>query len=171
MIMTDIARCFVIWGVIVFFSAALSFCAYRWLSRVARFENRKKEIAAGFCVCVLTVASLLFLPIFFLEIDLNSLGTQLSDSMESLTFDEQNIGKLLVPFIELFVRFLAVLPLKYIRLIIIGVSSVISTVIIGLIVVILFKIREPKNRQKNEYNRKHLFEYNREIVNNLNRKK
>ena len=169
--MTNIARCFVIWGVVVFFVVVLSFCAYRWLSRVARFENRKKEIATGFCVCVLTVASLLFLPIFFSEIDLNSLGTQLFDSIETLPPDEQTAGKLPVPFIRLFAHFLAVLPLKYIRLIIIGASAVISAVIIGLIVTILFKIREPKNRQKNEYDRKHLFEYNSEIVTNLNRKK
>lgn len=169
--MVDISRCFVIWGVIVFFAAVISFCAYRWLSRVARFENRKKEIATGFCVCVLTVASLLFLPIFFSEVDLNSLGTQLPDSMESLTSDEQNLGKLLVPFIGLFARFLVALPLKYLKLIIIGVPTVVAIVIIGFIVAILFKIREPKNKQKNEYNRKHLFEYNNEIVTNLNRKK
>lgn len=169
--MVDIVRCFVIWGVIVFFVAVLSFCAYRWLSRVARFENRKKEIATGFCVCVLTVASLLFLPIFFSEIDLNSLGTQLPDSMESLTSDEQNLGELLVPFIGVFAQFLVALPLKYIGLIIIGLPILVSVAIIGFIVAILFKIREPKNRQKNEYNRKHLFEYNSEIVTNLNRKK
>lgn len=169
--MVDIARCFIIWGVIVFFITILSFCAYRWLSRVARFENRKKEIAMGFCVCALTMASLLFLPIFFSEVDLNSLGTQLSDSIQVAVPDEQNTGTLLLPFIELFARFLVALPLKYIRVIIIGVPTLISIVIIGLIVAILFKIREPKNRQKNEYNRKYLFEYNSEIVTNLNRKK
>ncbi len=169
--MTDIARCFVIWGIIVFFIAVLSFCAYMWLSRVARFENRKKEIATGFCVCALTVASLMFLPIFFSEVDLNTLGTHLFDSTQSLTSDEQNTSELLVPFIGLLIRFLVVLPLKYIRLIIIGVPAVVSVVIIGLIVTILFKIREPKNKQKNEYNRKHLFEYNGEIVTNLNKKK
>ncbi len=169
--MTDIARCFVIWGIIVFFIAVLSFCAYMWLSRVARFENRKKEIATGFCVCALTVASLMFLPIFFSEVDLNTLGTHLFDSTQSLTSDEQNAHELSVPFIKLFACFLALLPLKYIRFIIIGVPAVISVVIIGLIVAILFKIREPKNRQKNEYNRKHLFEYNGEIVTNLNKKK
>lgn len=169
--MTDIARCFVIWGIIVFFIAVLSFCAYMWLSRVARFENRKKEIATGFCACALTVASLMFLPIFFSEVDLNTLGTHLFDSTQSLTSDEQNTSELLVPFIGLLIRFLVVLPLKYIRLIIIGVPAVVSVVIIGLIVTILFKIREPKNKQKNEYNRKHLFEYNGEIVTNLNKKK
>lgn len=169
--MIDITKCFIAWGVTVFIASVLSFCAYRWLSRVARFENRKKEIATGFCVCALAVASLMFLPIFFLGIDLNSLGTQLFDSMQAAVSDEQAPGKLLVPFIGLIARFLVALPLKYIRLIIIGVSAVVSAVIIGFIVAILFKIREPKNVQKTEYNRKHLFEYNSEIVTNLNKKK
>lgn len=169
--MVDITKCFVIWGVIVFFAAVISFCAYRWLSRVARFENRKKEIATGFCVCTLMAASLSFLPIFFSEVDLHSVGTQLSDSIQAIVPDEQDTGKLLVPFIELFAQFLVALPLKYLKLIIIGVSTVVAIVIIGFTVAILFKIREPKNRQKNEYNRKYLFEYNSEIVTNLNRKK
>lgn len=170
--MTDIAKCFIAWGVIVFIASALSFCAYRWLSQAARFENRKKEIAAGFCVCALAVASLMFLPIFFSGVDLNSLGTQLFDSIQSVEFDTQDASKMLklAPFVRPFAHLLAV-ALKYIRLIIIGVSAVFSAVIVSFIVAILFKIREPKNRQKTEYNRKHLFEYSSEIVTSLNKKK
>lgn len=169
--MTDTARCFIVWGIIVFVICILSFCAYRWLSRVARFEGRKKEIAAGFCVCALAVASLVFLPVFFLGIDLNALGSQLSDSIQFADSGAETIGTVLVPFVGLFARFLAAVPLKYLKLIVIGIPVLASAVIIALVVATLFKLREPKKHQKGEYSRKHLFEYNGEIVSSLNKKK
>ena len=169
--MTNIARCFVVWGVVVFIVAVLAFCAYLWLSRVARFEGRKKEIATGFIVCALAVANLMFLPIFFAGIDLNALGIQLADSIQFAGPGAEYIGGTAVPFVEPFTRFLSSVSPRYAKIVVIGVPAFASAVTVGLAIAIILKLREPKKRQKTEYSRKHLFKYNGEIVSSLNKKK
>ena len=77
----------------------------------------------------------------------------------------------LVPFVRPFAHFLAATELKYIMLIIIGVPALVSVLIIIFTVRIIFIIREPKLEQENKSNRIHLFEYNPEIVTNLNKTK
>lgn len=171
--MIDTTNSFIAWGIITFVSAVLAFCTYMWLSNVSRFENRKKEIATGMVVCVLAVSSLMFLPVLFSRIDLHSFGEELINQIQFSQFDAEDTGKKLdiAPFVKPFSHFLAATPLKYVKLIVIGVPALFSLIIILFVILIIFKIREPKKIIGTEYNRKHLFEYNSEIVTNLNKKK
>ena len=168
--MIDTTRYFIIWGIITTTIAILSLITYLWLSNAARFENRKKEIGCGMLLCTLAVSSFMFLPLLFSRIDLHALGTELFDSIQFEAEDAGNKLKL-VPFVRPFAHFLAATELKYIMLIIIGVPALVSVLIIIFTVRIIFIIREPKLEQKNKSNRKHLFEYNPEIVTNLNKTK
>lgn len=171
--MIDTTQYFIIWGIITFVFAVFAVVAYFWLSNVARFENRKKEIALGFTLCAIAVSTLMFLPLLFSRIDLHSFGKNLFDSIQFAEFDAEDIGQKIdiAPFVKPFSHFLAATPLKYIILIVIGVPAIVSALIVMFTVIILFNIREPKKSMKNEYNRKHLFEYNSQIVTDLNKKK
>lgn len=171
--MIDTTRYFIIWGIITTTIAILSLITYLWLSNAARFENRKKEIGCGMLLCTLAVSSFMFLPLLFSRIDLHALGTELFDSIQFAEFEAEDAGNKLklVPFVRPFAHFLAATELKYIMLIIIGVPALVSVLIIIFTVRIIFIIREPKLEQKNKSNRKHLFEYNPEIVTNLNKTK
>ena len=171
--MIDTNRYFLIWGIITSIIAILSITTYFWLSRAARFENRKKEIACGMVLCTLVVGCLMFLPLLFSRIDLNALGVELFDSIQFSESEAADAGtKLcLAPFIRPFSHFLAVTALKYIRLIVIGIPAIVSVLIIIFTVRIIFLIREPKTEQEEKENRKHLFEYNPEIVTNINKTK
>lgn len=167
----QILRSFGIWGIISLLIAVLGIVVYLWLSRVARFENRKKEIALGMIVCVLAVASFMFLPILFSGIDLNALGKELFDSIQLAEFDAEDAGEKLkmIPFARLFAHFLA--AMQYAKVIIIGAAAFFSLLIFIFVGLIIHEIREPKIEHKNPYTRKHLFEYNSEIVAEVNRKK
>ena len=171
--MIDTKNCLIAWGIITFVFVLLAFVSYMWLSNVSRFENRKKEIALGFTLCALAVSSLMFLPLLFSRIDLQFFGQNLFESIQAAgSVALENGEKLsLVPFVKPFSHFLSATQLKYIRLIIIGVPVLVSLLIIIFTVIILFKIREPKKSTETEYNRKHLFEYNPQIVTELNKKK
>lgn len=171
--MIDTNRYFLIWGIITSSIAILSIVTYFWLSRAARFENRKKEIGCGMILCTLAVSCLMFLPILFSRIDLNGLGKELFDSIQFSDFEVEEAGNKLsiAPFIRPFVHLLSVTDLKYIRLIIIGIPVLVSLLIIFFTVKIIFLIREPKTEQEQKDKRKHLFEYNPEIVTNINKTK
>lgn len=171
--MIDTNRYLIIWGIITTTIAILSLITYLWLSNAARFENRKKEIGCGMLLCTLAVSSFMFLPLLFSRIDLHALGTELFDSIQFAEFEAEDAGNKLnlAPFVRPFVHFLAATKLKYLMLIIIGVPALVSVLIIIFTVRIIFIIREPKLEQKNKSNRKHLFEYNPEIVTNLNKTK
>ncbi len=171
--MIDTNRYFLIWGIITSTIVIFSILTYFWLSRAARFENRKKEIGCGMFVCVLAVSSLMFLPILFSRIDLNALGKELFDSIQIAEFDAEDTGNKLsiAPFLRPFAHFLAAIALKYLKLIVIGIPTLVSILIITFTIRIIFLIREPKKVIDDEYNRKHLFEYNSEIVTNLNKTK
>lgn len=171
--MIDTTNSFIVWGIITFVFAVLAFCSYMWLSNVSRFENRKKEIATGMIVCFLAVSSLMFLPVLFSRIDLHSFGEEVFNQIQTSELVSENVSKKLdiAPFVKPFSQFLAATPLKYVKLIVIGVPALVSVIIILFVILIIFKIREPKKIIGTEYNRKHLFEYNSEIVTNLNKKK
>ena len=171
--MIDTNRYFLIWGIITSTVAILAIITYFWLSRAARFENRKKEIGCGMVLCTLTVGCLMFLPLLFSRIDLNALGVQLFDSIQFAEFEAEDAGNKLniAPFVRPFAHFLAVIALKYIRLIIFGIPALVSLLVIIFTVRIIFLIREPKIEQEEKDNRKHLFEYNPEIVTNINKTK
>ena len=171
--MIDINRYFLIWGIITSTIAILAIITYFWLSRAARFENRKKEIGCGMVLCTLEVGCLMFLPLLFSRIDLNALGVELFDSIQFTEFEAEDAGNKLsiAPFVRPFAHFLAAIALKYIRLIVIGVPALVSILIIIFTVRIIFLIREPKIEQKKQDNRKHLFEYNSEIVTDINKTK
>lgn len=167
----QILQSFVIWGIILFSMAILGIAVYLWLSRVARFEKRKNEIALGMIVCVLAVASFMFLPILFSGIDLNTLGKELFDSIQLAEFDAEDAGEKLkiIPFARAFAHFLA--AVQYAKVIIIGTTAFLTLLIFVFVGLIICEIREPKIEHKNPYIRKHLFEYNGEIVAEVNRKK
>ena len=169
--MIDTTRYFIIIFFVIIFLAFIA--SYFWLSKVARFENRKKEIAIGFITCALAVMNFMFLPILFSRINLKEIGTQIFDSIQFAEFAAEDSGlKLnLVPFIRPFVHFLAASSQKYIRFIVVFVPALIASLIILFTVIIIFKIREPKNNTENKNNRKQLFEYDSEIITKLNKKK
>lgn len=171
--MIDTNRYFLIWGIITSTVAILAIITYFWLSRAARFENRKKEIGCGMVLCTLTVGCVMFLPLIFSRIDLNALGVELFDSIQFAEFEAEDAGNKLsiAPFVRPFAHFLAAISLKYIRLIIIGIPALVSLLVIIFTVRIIFLIREPKTEQEEKDNRKHLFEYNPEIVTNINKTK
>ena len=171
--MIDTNQYFLIWGIITSTIAILAIVTYFWLARAARFENRKKEIGCGMILCTLSVSCLMFLPLLFSRIDLNALGKELFDAIQFAEFEAENAGSKLsiAPFISPFAHFLAAIALKYLKLIVIGIPALVSILIIIFTIRIIFLIREPKKVVDGEYNRKHLFEYNPEIVTNLNKTK
>lgn len=167
--MFDTTRYFIIWGIITLVSIILGVCVYFWLSRAFGFENRKKEIMLGLVASVLAISSFMFLPILFSRINLQDVGKKI---LESLSLSENGeVQELLIPFINGFSNVLLKTPLKYITMIVIGGSIIATFVVVFFIFRILFLIREPKLKPASDYTRKNLFEYNEEVVTELNKKK
>lgn len=171
--MIDTTRYLIIWGIITITFVILSLTTYLWLSKAPRFESRKKEIGRGMILCTLSVSCLMFLPLLFSRVDLSIIGKEFVDSIQFTDVEANAAGNKLslVPFLRLFAHFLAATPLKYIRLIIIGVPALVSVLIIFFTLRIIFLIRESKPQHESKSNRKRLFEYNPEIVTNLNKTK
>ena len=180
--MSDTEVKFIVWGGITLVAVIAAFFCYRWISGVARFENRKKEIAVGMIVCVLAVSSFMFLPVLFSRIDLHQSGTDLFDQIQFAEIDaednaqfaemnaENNVSKIeLPPFVRPFSHVLALIPYKYIRVFTILIPAVASLLVILFTVLIILKIREPKKKEGENYKRKHLFEYKSEILTKLNK--
>ena len=88
--MSDTSIKLIVWGVITLVSIVMAFICYRWLSNVARFENRKKEIALGMVVCVLAISSLMFMPVLFSRIDLHQTGRELFDQIQFAEMDAED---------------------------------------------------------------------------------
>lgn len=169
--MSDTSFKLIIWGIITLVFIIIAFICYKWLSNVSRFENRKKEIALGMLAGVLAVSSLMFLPVLFSRIDLHQVGIELFDQIQFAEADAQDSGSKLTmaPFIKAFAHMLAALSYKWISFIVIVVPAIASFLIILFIALIILKIREPKKKEGEEENRKHLFEYNSEIISKLNK--
>ena len=169
--MSDTEVKFIVWGAITLVAVVAAFLCYRWISGVARFENRKKEIAVGMIVCVLAVSSFMFLPVLFSRIDLHQSGTELFDKIQFAEMDaEDNGSKIeLPPFIRAFSHVLALIQYKYIRVFTILIPAVAALLVILFVVLIILKIREPKKKEGEDYKRKHLFEYKSEILTKLNK--
>lgn len=169
--MSDTEVKFIVWGAITLVTIIAAFFCYRWISGVARFENRKKEIAVGMIVCVLAVSSFMFLPVLFSRIDLHQSATELFDKIQFAEMDaEDNGSKIeLPPFIGPFSHVLALIPYKYIRVFTILIPAVASLLVILFAVLIILGIREPKKKEGEDYKRKHLFEYKSEILTKLNK--
>ena len=169
--MADISVKLIVWGAITLVSIIIAFICYRWLSNVARFENRKKEIALGMVVCVLAISSLMFMPVLFYRIDLHYIGGNLFDQIQFSEMDAEDNGTELdiVPFVRPFAHVLAALSYKWIRILIIIVPSIVSLFIIFFVVQIILKIRESKRKDGEEDNRKYLFEYKSEVLSKLNK--
>lgn len=169
--MSDTEVKFIVWGGITLVAVIAAFLCYRWISGVARFENRKKEIAVGMIVCVLAVSSFMFLPVLFSRIDLHQSGTELFDKIQFAEMDaEDNGSKIeLPPFIRPFSHVLALIPYKYIRVFTILIPAVATLLVILFVVLIILKIRDPKKKEGEDYKRKHLFEYKSEILTKLNK--
>ena len=169
--MTDTSVKLIVWGVITLVSIIIAFICYRWLSNVARFENRKKEIALGMVVCVLAISSLMFMPVLFSRIDLHHIGGDLFDRIQFSEMDAEDNGTKLdiAPFVRPFAHVLAALSYKWIRILIIVVPTIVSLLIIFFVAQIILKIREPKKKEGEEDNRKHLFEYKSEVLSKLNK--
>lgn len=169
--MSDTSIKLIIWGVITIISILLAFICYKWLTNVARFENRKKEIAVGLITCAFAISAFMFLPVLFSRIDLHKIGTDLFDQIQFAEMDAEDAGTKLIlpPFIRTFAHVLAVLSYKLINILIIVIPSVISLFVVIFIAQIILNIREPKRKEGEEDNRKHLFEYKSEIVSKLNK--
>ena len=83
---------------------------------------------------------------------------------------EDNGMKLsIAPFIRPFSHVLAALSMKWISILIIVIPTVVSLLIILFVALVILKIREPKKKEGEEDNRKHLFEYKAGILSKLNK--
>ena len=80
--MSDVTNKLIIWGLITVLSIIIAFICYRWLSNVARFENRKKEIIFGMVVCVLGISSFMFMPVVFSRINLSQFCENLLEQIQ-----------------------------------------------------------------------------------------
>ena len=171
--MIDTTESFIVWGIVTFLTTMLAICCFFWLSKISRFENRKKEIALGMIVCVFAVSSFFFLPVLFSKVNLGEIASNIREiSSQKIADSAENGEKLfLPPFIEEFAKIVSALPKILISVILWGLSSLVSFLAIAFIMRILFLIREPKTENENEYKRKKLFEYNEKILINLNKKK
>ena len=158
--MDETIHCIIIWAVITIITGLIAVGVYIWLSRAARFENRKKEIAMGLVVCVLAVAGTMFLPVLFSKMDLRMLGKHV---IGALNESENNACPM---FLKPFSYFLAKKSGN-----IIAISFLISTSIITFTALIISRIREPKKNAVIDYDRTRLFDYDESIVENLNKKK
>lgn len=160
----------IIWGVITLVSIILAFICYKWLTNVARFENRKKEIALGMLTCVLAISSFMFLPVLFSGTDLHKMGSELFDQIQFAEFGAEDSGVKLAfpPFLRKFSHVLALGNQKSISVLLITIPIVASLVVIIFVLLTILKIREAKKKECEEYNRKHLFEYNSQILTKLN---
>ena len=169
--MDDTTFKLIVWGAITLVAIIIAFICYRWLSNVARFENRKKEIAMGMGVCVLTLSSMMFLPVLFSRIDLHTLGTELFDQIQFAEMDAEDNGMKLsiAPFIRPFSHVLVALSMKWISILVIVIPTVVSLLIILFVALVILKIREPKKKEGEEDNRKHRFEYKAGILSKLNK--
>lgn len=169
--MTDTSLKILIWSIITLIACVIAFICYRWLSNVSRFENRKKEISIGMLTCILAISSLMFLPVLFSRIDLHQSGIELSEQIQFTELETAETGSKLSlpPFIKPFANVLALLPHNWIFLLVYVVPSIASLLIVFFIAQIILKIREPKKKDGEEDNRKHLFEYNSEILTKLNK--
>ena len=171
--MIDTTTSFIAWGIITFVFAILASCVYMWLSNVSRFENRRKEIALGMIVCIFVISSFFFLPVLFSRINLNEICSNIHDAIEAKSAEVLGTNKKLSlpPFINSFSKIMKDIPQKWILVILWGIPSLCSVLIVSFVIRILFLLRESKTIIENEYTRKHLFEYNETIVTNLNKKK
>lgn len=152
-------------GIIALCASILGFLVYRWLSRASRFENRKKEIAFGVVSCVILASSLFVLPVMLSRSsDLQNFCRNFSENVLS-----EN-GKVL-EFVRFWANFLLIKSRKIINLVLFGIPTVIFTAVCVMTGMIFANIREPKKIADKEYNRNHLFEYNGDILENLNKKK
>lgn len=169
--MSDTSMKLIVWGVITLVAIILASICYRWLTNVARFENRKKEIATGMITCVLAISSLMFLPVLFSRIDLHQTGTYLFDQIQFAEMDAEDAGTKLVlpPFIRPFAHVLALLAYKCISFLLIIIPTIASFFIVLFVALIILKIRKPKHKEDVKQNRKHLFEYKAEIISKLNK--
>lgn len=169
--MNDVTNKLIIWGLITVLSIIIAFICYRWLSNVARFENRKKEIIFGMVVCVLGISSFMFLPVIFSRINLSQFCENLLEQIQFTELDTQGSSVKLdiAPFLEPFSKVLTNIPSKWINILIIVIPCIISFFIVLFIAQIILKIREPKKKEGEEDNRKHLFEYKLEVLSKLNK--
>ena len=75
----------------------------------------------------------------------------------------------IAPFLEPFSKVLTNIPSKWINILIIVIPCIISFFIVLFVAHIILNIREPKKKEGEEDNRKHLFEYKSEILSKLNK--
>lgn len=163
----------IVWGIITLAAALLAFGGYRLISNAARFESRKKEVAFGFASCALAVSAAFFLPVVLSKINLQLFGINLDYAIQYAKLNAlKGLSKFAVPdFVGIAARFLASKSMFLIRLALFGIPTVLSVLAVSLIIKMIFSVREPKAQTDKEYNRNHLFEYNNEILENLNQKK
>ena len=168
--MTNTSLMLVIWGIITIASLGGAFLGYRLLSNPIKFENRKREIAAGMVVCAWAVSAFLFLPVLFSGIDLHQIGVDLFDQIQFAEMNAEEVGEKLSlpPFVKFFAKGVALFSADNLGALILIVSSI-TVLMIGLLVVlIILKIPEQENTNSTPEGRKHLFEYKEDVLKKVN---
>jgi len=225
---SDLYYKFITWGSIVLAAIIIAVLCYFWLSNVAFFEKRKKEIGLGLATCVLTVAAFLFMPIVYVKVDMFSAGGVIQDaiqqekirtsqgpgmvqgSVHGLSSDgkgsydlndgpggnsygvmseeaykaEMERTQYKSPaFVDTTTDVLDWVskrpmnmsdPKKFnriVNIVLVGIPALVALIIIVMIARIILLIREEKEVKAEADKREHLFEYQPEILNNINKQK
>ncbi len=173
--MTEVEFSFVVWGIITVISIVLGFLFHFYFTKynngVGGFENRKKEIAIGMVVCVLAISSFMFIPVLFSQLHLKDACSSLWDSISFAESDAKDNGQKLdlVPFIKSFAHVITAMALKLFKFLYWFIPALCSCLVVFFVIKILFTIREPEDKSKKEYKRKHIFEYDENILDEINK--
>ncbi len=173
--MTEVEFSLIIWGIITVISVILAFLFHYYFTKynngVGGFENRKKEIAVGMVVCVLAISSFMFIPVLFSQLHLKDACASLWDSISFAEAEAEDNGQKLnlAPFIKSFAYIVTAMALKLFKFLYWFVPAICSALVVFFVIKILFTIREPEDKSKEKYKRKHIFEYHENIIEEINK--
>lgn len=173
--MTEVEFSLIIWGIITVISVVLGFLFHfyftKYNSGVGGFENRKKEIAIGMVVCVLAISSFMFIPVLFSQLHLKDACASLWNSISFAIADAEDNGQKLnlAPFIKSFAYIVAAMAFKLFNFLYWFIPAFCSVLVVSFVIKILFTIREPEDKSKAKYKRKHIFEYHENIIEEINK--
>lgn len=173
--MTEVEFSLLVWAIITIVSLILAILFYYYFTKynngVGGFENRKTEIAVAMVVCVSAISSFMFIPVLFSQLNLKEACLNLWDSINFAESDAMDNGQKLsiAPFIRTFAFAIAAMAKKLFSFLYWFIPSFCSCLIVVLVINILFTVREPEDKSKEKYKRKHIFEYHEEIIDEINK--
>lgn len=173
--MSEVEFCLIIWGIITVISICLGFFFHFYFTKynkgVGGFENRKKEIAVGMFVAVLAISSFMFLPVLFSQLHLKEVCETLKESIIYTQAEALENGQKIkfAPFIKPFALVVSALPIKIYIFLYWFIPIFCSILVVYFVIKILFIVREPEDKTGKKYKRKHIFEHDDNIINEINK--